>query len=104
MISDEEIIFIIEESVSRNTVPQWSFYSGVKTKLFRYKSLLRWAADELENYILKHHGDHYDEILMGFREKMLKYYFRSDKQREAFIIAYNFAGDVNDILSAAGWI
>lgn len=104
MISDEDIIFIIEEFVSRNTVPQWSYFSGVKTKIFRTKSFLRWAADELENYILKFHGDHYNEIFMNFKEKMLKFYGMSNKRADQFLIAYNLAGDIVEILVAAGWI
>lgn len=104
MISDEEIIFIIEEFVSRDAIPKWTFYSGIKTKLFRTKSLLRWAADYLENYILVHHGLRYEDILISFRERMSNFYLMSGKTKDEFQVAYKLANDIIEILSAAGWI
>ena len=41
---------------------------------------------------------------MSFKEKMLKFYGMSNKRADQFLIAYNLAGDIVEILVAAGWI
>ena len=78
-------------------------------KSLRYKdrfaesSFKRWAADELEIYVLSHIDDHIMDSINGFRKKINAYKNINPKSSKIFSIAELVADDIYEILYWGSW-
>ena len=103
MVSQEQVISLIREYVFDEELPRYTF-ANAKSQVFRKKSYLLWAADELMCLLLKRRTESPIRVIEDFKNKTLLFSkIGSINAKSAFAIAYDLAVNILDVCQAAGW-
>lgn len=103
MVSQEQMILIIQDYVYDNILPNYSYFTR-KSGYFQRESYALWASEELISYILQQKTEPPIEALTAFVWKMETFAERNTKGKQAFEIARDLSSNILDICRGAGWL